>query len=52
MRSYFITEAGRQGVGLGETMALTGHRRVPMVMEYYQSGEVGSSRAARLMDDK
>jgi hypothetical protein len=33
-------------------MALTGHRSVQTVMDYYQSGEVGSSRAARLMDDK
>jgi integrase len=52
LRSGFVTEAGKQGVGLGDTMALTGHRSVQTVMEYYQSGEVGSSRAARLMDDK
>jgi integrase len=52
LRSGFVTEAGKQGVGLGDTMALTGHRSVQTVMDYYQSGEVGSSRAARLMDDK
>jgi integrase len=52
LRSGFVTEAGKQGIGLGDTMALTGHRSVQTVMDYYQSGEVGSSRAARLMDDK
>ena len=52
LRSGFVTEAGKQGVGLGDTMALTGHRSVQTVMDYYQSGEVGNSRAARLMDDK
>ena len=52
LRSGFVTEAGKQGIGLGDTMALTGHRSVQTVMDYYQSGEVGNSRAARLMDDK
>ncbi len=51
LRSGFVTEAGKQGIGLGDTMALTGHRSVQTVMDYYQSGEVGNSRAARLMDD-
>jgi len=52
LRSGFVTEAGKQGIGLGDTMALTGHRSVQTVMDYYQSGEVGNTRAARLMDDK
>ena len=52
LRSGFVTEAGKQGIGLGETMALTGHRSVQTVMGYYQSGEIGHARAARLMDDK
>jgi integrase len=52
LRPGFVTEAGKQGVGLGDTMALTGHRSVQTVMEYYQSGEVGNTRAPRLMDDK
>jgi integrase len=51
LRSGFVTEAGKQGVALGDTMALTGHRSVQTVMEYYQSGEVGNTRAARLMDN-
>jgi integrase len=51
LRSGFVTEAGRQGISLGETMAMTGHRSVQTVMGYYQSEALSSmSRAARLMD--
>src|SRR3984957_6183895 len=50
LRSGFVTEAGKQGISLGETMAMTGHRSVQTVMGYYQSGELSTSRAARLMD--
>jgi len=50
LRSGFVTEAGKQGISLGETMALTGHRSVQTVMEYYHSGELSTSRAARLLD--
>jgi integrase len=50
LRSGFVTEAARQGISLGETMKLTGHRSVQTVMGYYQSGEVSVSRAARLLD--
>jgi integrase len=51
LRSGFVTEAGKQNISLGETMAMTGHRSVQTVMGYYQSGELSTSRAARLMDD-
>lgn len=51
LRSGFVTEAGKQGISLGETMAMTGHRSVQTVMGYYQSGELTSSRAARLIDE-
>jgi integrase len=50
LRSGFVTEAGKQNISLGETMAMTGHRSVQTVMGYYQSGELSTSRAARLMD--
>jgi integrase len=50
LRSGFITEAGKQGISLSETMAMTGHRSVQTVMGYYQIGEVASSRAATLID--
>jgi hypothetical protein len=33
-------------------MAMTGHRSVQTVMGYYQSGELSTSKAARLMDQK
>jgi integrase len=51
LRSGFVTEAGKQGLPLGDTMAMTGHRSVQTVMGYYQSGELSSSHAARLLDD-
>jgi integrase len=50
LRSGFVTEAGKQGISLGETMAMTGHRSVQTVMGYYQSGELSTSRSARLLD--
>jgi integrase len=50
LRSGFVTEAGKQDISLGETMAMTGHRSVQTVMGYYQSGELSTSRAARLLD--
>jgi integrase len=51
LRSGFVTEAGKRGISLGETMAMTGHRSVQTVMTYYQSGELSVSRAARLLDE-
>ena len=50
LRSGFVAEAGKQGISLGETMAMTGYRSVQTVMGYYQSGELSSSRAAKLID--
>jgi integrase len=50
LRSGFVTEAAKQGISLGETMAMTGYRSVQTVMEYYQSVEPSTSRAARLLD--
>jgi integrase len=50
LRSGFVTEAARQGVSLGETMAMTGHRSLQTVMGYYQTGELSTSRAARLLE--
>jgi len=51
LRSGFVSEAARQGISLGETMAMTGHRSVQTVMGYYQGEALSStSRAARLLD--
>jgi integrase len=52
LRSGFVTEAGKRGVSLGQTMAMTGHRSIQTVMIYYQSGELSVSKAARLLDDE
>jgi integrase len=49
LRSGFVTEAGRQGVPLGEVMAMTEHRGVSTVMGYFQAGSLLTSRAADLL---
>jgi integrase len=49
LRSGFVTEAGRQGVPLGEVMAMTEHRGVGTVMGYFQAGSLLGSRAATLL---
>jgi integrase len=49
LRSGFVTEAGRQGVPLGEVMAMTEHRSVGTVMGYFQAGTLLSSRATNLL---
>lgn len=54
LRSGFVTEAGRQNIPLGDTMAMTGHTSIATVMRYFKSGSQLSGPAARLMeqDDK
>lgn len=52
LRSGFVTEAGRQGVPLGEVMAMTEHRSVSTVMGYFQAGSLLSSRATRLLEEE
>lgn len=49
LRSGFITEAGRQGVPLGEVMAMTEHRSISTVMGYFQAGVLLESRATTLL---
>jgi integrase len=49
LRSGFVTEAGRQGVPLGEVMAMTEHRGVGTVMGYFQAGSLLTSRAAAIL---
>lgn len=48
LRSGFVTEAGRQGVPIGEVMAMTEHRSVTTVMGYFQAGSLLNSRASQL----
>ena len=52
LRSGFVTEAGRQNVPIGDTMAMTGHASVTTVMRYFRAGQTATSRAARLFDDE
>jgi integrase len=49
LRSGFVTEAGRQGVPLGEVMAMTEHRSISTVMGYFQAGSLLDSRASQLL---
>lgn len=49
LRSGFVTEAGRQGVPLGEVMAMTEHRSVGTVMGYFQAGSLLNSKATDLL---
>lgn len=49
LRSGFVSEAGRQGVPLGEVMAMTEHRTIATVMGYYQAGQLLESRASMLL---
>ena len=51
LRSGFVTEATRQGVPIGETMAMTGHASVATVVGYFRSASVIGSKAARLLGD-
>ena len=52
LRSGFVTEAGRQGVPLGEVMAMTEHRSVSTVMGYFQAGTLLHSRVTDLLSLK
>jgi integrase len=49
LRSGFITEAGKQGVALGDIMAMTDHTNIDSVVGYYQAGASGINPAARLL---
>lgn len=49
LRSGFVTEAGRQGVPLGDVMAMTEHRSVTSVMGYFEAGALLNSQATRLL---
>lgn len=50
LRSGFVTEAGRQGLPLGDIMGMTGHASVASVISYHRAGAALSSKAARLLD--
>lgn len=52
LRSGFVTEAARQQIPIGETMALTGHTSVATVIGYFRTEASLESKAARLLGNK
>jgi len=50
LRSGFVTEAGRQGLPLGETMAMTGHRSTASLVGYFRQDAV-RNKGARLLEE-
>ncbi|UXH76206.1 site-specific integrase [Roseateles amylovorans] len=48
LRSGFVTEAARQNVSIGDTMALTGHTSPTTLVGYFRAAESQRSAAARL----
>ena len=49
LRSGFVTEAARQNVPLGETMALTGHTSAATLIGYFRAAESARSAGARML---
>ncbi len=49
LRSGFVTEAARQNVPLGETMALTGHASAASLLGYFRAAEASRSAGATLL---
>jgi integrase len=52
LRSGFVTEAARQNVSLGETMAMTGHTSPATLVGYFRAAESQRSAAARLFSGR
>jgi integrase len=50
LRSGFVTEAGRQNIPLGDTMAMTGHLSVSTVLGYFRAEAAVTNPAARLIE--
>lgn len=48
LRSGFITESGKQNKPLGDTMAMSGHKSLPVAMNYYQAGNILNNQASNL----
>ncbi len=49
LRSGFITECGKNGITLGDTMALSGHKTVSVALSYYEAGNVLNNPAGNLL---
>ena len=49
--SRFVTEAGRQGVPVADTMAMTGHRSLKSVLGYTRVGSAGLAESSRMLQE-
>lgn len=49
LRSGFVTEADQQGIGLADTMALTGHTSVQTVLGYARASRTGRGVAMKAL---
>lgn len=49
LRSGFVTEADKQGIGLADTMALTGHSSVQTVLGYTRASGAGRAVALKAL---
>ena len=49
LRAGFVTEAARRGIRLDQIMKQTGHKTVPMVMEYIRAAEGYEESAAAMV---
>lgn len=48
LRRGFITECGRQGVGIIDAMQLTGHKDIKTAVIYYEQGTITENPATRI----
>nr|WP_181360483.1 hypothetical protein [Variovorax sp. WS11] len=46
-----MTEAGRQNMSLPETMAMTGHHSVAIVMGYFRAESALGSKVSQMLDE-
>ena len=51
LRSGFVTEAATQKVSITDTMAMTGHQSVAVVIGYHRRGETSRSAASNLLGE-
>lgn len=50
LRSGFVTEAAAQNVTMADTMAMTGHRSIAVVLGYQRQGGLTSNAASKLLE--
>lgn len=50
LRSGFVTEAGRRGLPMGDTMAMTGHRSTATLLGYFRSDTGTRDLSRRLLE--